>query len=349
MTPSRSRVLLIYTGGTIGMTEDPATRSLVPINFDRLEDSLPGLKRLSVDVDVIAEFEPKDSSDIGPEDWLRFSGAIAQHYHHYDGFVVLHGTDTMAFTASAMSFLLTGLAKPVILTGAQLPLGRVRTDGMENLITAIQIAGDRDPDGPSIREVAVYFGSELYRGNRTHKSNTEHFDAIESANCAPLATAGIHVRYHDHRLKPKPTALQARNALNPNVTLVKVFPGMSADQLQHALAIPGIRCAVIESFGSGNLPGAPAFLQVLEAATNRNIWLINVTQCSTGFVEHGLYATSAGLDGAGLISGGDMTTEAALTKAMVLLEVCENRRDFEREFHRPWCGERTNSSVFRTP
>lgn len=342
MNVSRPRVLLLYTGGTIGMTEDPDTGSLVPLDFNNLEEFLPELKRLDLDLEV-RELSPQDSSNVGPVQWLEIAGAVEQAFDHFDGFVVLHGTDTMSFTASAVSFLLENLSKPVIFTGSQLPLGKLRTDGVENMITAIQIAGDG-----TLEEVAIYFGSQLYRANRTHKHNTEHFDAIASYNLPPLAEAGIHLRYNEPLLlRADPEKFKCYDALDPRVGLVKFYPGMPHPLLADMLTSNAVKVIVLETFGSGNLPSDPDTLSLLRQSCEAGKWLINVTQCRTGFVQQGLYETSAALRDLGIISGADMTTEAAITKSMWLLTWCENREEFEREFRISHRGEVTNYSVLR--
>lgn len=330
------------------MTDDPVSRSLVPLDLHNLDDFLPEVQRLDVEISVHSFKKPLDSSNMGPEHWLHLTKLVEQHYSTQDGFVVLHGTDTMAFTASALSFLMPNLGKPVIITGSQLPLGKLRTDGVENLVTAIEIAADTINGRPAIQEVAIYFGASLFRGNRTHKSNTENFNAIESANFPALVDAGIHLRYNERVLRRPQDKFTAGKSLSDRVGLVKFFPGIRPGFVRQSLLGDDIKVAVLETYGSGNLPTHPEILEILEEAAKAGIWMINVTQCSKGFVEQGLYKTSTALRSLGLISAGDMTTEAALTKAMVLLDRCETKDDFEREFIRSMCGEVTNFSVLRS-
>lgn len=342
MTHARPRVLLLYTGGTIGMTEHPDSGALVPLDFDNLEALLPELRRLEVDLEVM-ELPAQDSSNIGPTNWLQMANTVKQAYAHFDGFVLLHGTDTMAYTASALSFLFENLGKPVVVTGSQLPLGKLRTDGVENMITAIQIAADRH-----VQEVCVYFGSKLYRGNRTHKHNTEHFDAIDSPNLAPLAEAGIHLRYNDAELITADTQqFKVHSQLDARVGLVKFYPGMPTSLLQAQLSSEAVQVVVLETFGSGNVPSDPGTLDALTRAVDSGKWLVNITQCATGFVEQGLYETSSALDKLGITPGADLTTEAAITKSMWLLTWCKTHVEFERAFLHSHRGELTNFSVLK--
>ena len=342
MTQARPRVLLLYTGGTIGMTEHPESGALVPLDFDNLENLLPELRRLDVDL-VVREIPAQDSSNIGPINWLEMARTVGQAYDQFDGFVMLHGTDTMAYSASALSFLFENLGKPVVITGSQLPLGKLRTDGVENMITAIQIAADSH-----VQEVCVYFGSRLYRGNRTHKHNTEHFDAIDSPNLPPLAEAGIHLRYNDTELitsNGQPFKVHAQ--LDARVGLVKFYPGMPAALLEAQLTSDAVQVVVLETFGSGNVPSDRLTLNALARAVDSGKWLVNITQCATGFVEQGLYETSSALEKVGITPGADLTTEAAVTKSMWLLTWCQTHAEFEREFLHAQRGELTNFSLLK--
>lgn len=315
-----SKILLIYTGGTIGMMEDPQTGSLIPFDFDQLQDNVPELKRFNFLIEVVSFDEPIDSSDVNLLHWQRMAQFIEVNYDHYDGFVILHGTDTMAYSASALSFMLEHLSKPVIFTGSQLPIGQIRTDGKENLITAIEIAASKDEDGSSvIQEVCVYFQSRLFRGNRTHKYNTENFDAFESANLDALAEVGIHIRYNkDLLLRPK-GAFTVRKHFDPSVVVLRIFPGITSAVVNGILGIPGLKAVVLETFGSGNGPTEYWFVQGIKQVIEGGIIVLNISQCNKGTVDQGRYETSSAFQRIGVISGADMTTEAALMKLMYLL------------------------------
>lgn len=345
-----SKILLIYTGGTIGMMEDPSTGSLIPLNFQELRNYIPELRRFTSTIEVIAFDHPIDSSDISIKSWESMAKIIEEHYNDYDGFVILHGTDTMAYTASALSFMLHGLKKPVILTGSQLPMGRLRTDGKENMITAIEIANARRNGEPVIQEVAVLFDSKLFRGNRTHKYSTENFDAFKSPNYEVLANIGIHILYNNQRLlRHEENRMNVRYEFNRNVSILKIFPGMTPEYVNAVLNIEGIQGILLETYGSGNAPKEQWFIDALYKAIERNIIILNITQCSKGFVEQGLYQTSAALQHIGVIGGADLTTEAALTKMMFILGqyenvTPENREEIQRALITPIAGELTTFS-----
>lgn len=340
---SASSVLLIYTGGTIGMLADPRTGALKAMDLAHLEKQVPELERIKVRLEAIAFARPIDSSDMRPTDWLRIAAMIGEHYDRFDGFVVLHGSDTMAYTASALSFLLEGLNKPVILTGSQLPIGTIRTDARENLITAIEIAAARDADGRAmVPEVAIYFEYRLMRGNRTVKVHAERFEAFRSPNWPVLAEAGVHLRYDRSAILPhREGPLKVHSALDERVAVVPLFPGISAAWMDHALSMPGLRGVVLGTFGSGNGPTNKDLLLALEAARERGILLLNVTQCVGGRVEQGRYVTSQAFAAMGMVSGQDLTVEAALTKLMFLLAQEQATDAVARGMAAPICGEFT--------
>ena len=313
-------ILLIYTGGTIGMIENSETGVLESFNFQHLKEHMPELKKLGYGVSTIQFDPPMDSSEMGPESWTKIEKIIADNYNTYDGFVVLHGTDTMSFTASALSFMLENLSKPVILTGSQLPIGMLRTDGKENLITAIEIAAAKENGQPIVPEVCIFFENDLMRGNRTSKINADHFNAFRSYNYPVLAHAGIYIKYDDrqiyHSVSRKP--LKPHYLLDRNVAILKLFPGISPLVIESILNIPGIKGIVMETFGSGNAPSQEWFLNMLKDAVDRGIVIVNITQCSAGSVEMHRYETGHKLLEAGVISGFDSTTESAVAKLMFL-------------------------------
>lgn len=313
-----SKLLLLYTGGTIGMVEDPRTGALQPFNFSQLREHVPELNRFNhLQIDVVTFDVPVDSSDMNITYWKSIGKTIYEAYPDYDGFVILHGSDTMSFTASALSFMFQHLAKPILLTGSQLPIGMIRTDGKENLITAIEIASDASHGIPMVQEVAIYFEYRLFRGNRTHKFNSEHFNAFVSPNYPVLAKAGVNIDYTPEAiLQNKGEPLSYSDRFSDAVAVLKLYPGISLSQVEYMLNTPGLRGVLMESFGAGNGPSDPAFVSLLEAAHERGICLFNRTQCDMGRVIHGKYKTSRGFIQAGVISAEDMTYEAAITKLM---------------------------------
>jgi L-asparaginase len=314
-------ILIIYTGGTIGMVNDPETGALYPLDFKQVSNYVPELKRFGYQLSALSFDPPIDSSNVEPGTWIRLAEVIEQNYEDFDGFVILHGTDTMAYSASALSFLLENLGKPVIFTGSQLPIGIIRTDGKENLISAIEIAADKKQGKPIVPEVCIFFQNKLFRGNRTIKYNAEYFNAFRSDNYPVLAETGIKISYHHSGiLKPRSRAqLIVHKTLDTNVAIVKVFPGISENVLASVFNTPGLRGVILETYGSGNAPTSPWFLRMIQRASDKGIIILNVTQCSAGKVDMSLYETGKKLLGSGVISGKDITTESALTKLMFLL------------------------------
>lgn len=336
------RVLLIYTGGTIGMGRNPETGALEPLNFNHLFARMPEFAALPVAVDVHQFPEPIDSSDMNPQLWGRIIQIIVGHYDRYDGFVILHGTDTMAFTASALSFMLQNLTKPVILTGSQLPINQLRTDGKENLITSIEIAAARKTDGtPYVPEVCIYFSGKLLRGNRSTKINSEGFNAFDSFNFPHLADAGVNIAYHeDLILRPDfAQPMTPHFAMDTNVLVFTLFPGIPEQTVRHVLEAPHLRGIIMRTYGSGNAPQQPWLMKLLTETTERGIVIINITQCATGPVEMARYSGGFLLQNAGVISGYDATVECAITKLMHLLGHTTDTDLVREKMSKALCGE----------
>lgn len=343
---TKPKILLIYTGGTIGMRRD-AGGTLVPFDFSAMYEEIPSLRRLEVDIEVLT-MTPIDSSNVMPERWVELAEIIRDNYALFDGFVVLHGTDTMSYTAAALSFMLENLAKPVILTGSQIPMGILRTDGRENLITALEIAGAKREGRALVPEVALYFQNRLFRGNRTTKRSAEELSAFYSYNYPPLAEVGVNISYN-HAAIYRPAecvdSLRIATELSDGVVVIKLFPGISESILRAILSVEGLRGVVLETYGSGNAPTSEWFINVLSEAIERGIIVINVTQCAGGSVSMDLYETGVGLQSIGVVSGHDMTTEAAVTKLMYLLGKNCSVEECRKLLDQPIKGEFTSPGV----
>ena len=338
--PPRASVLIVYTGGTLGMSYDES-HALMPFNFSRILEKIPALKEFNIHMTVISFPKLIDSANVRPEHWVNMAYIIYENYRRYDGFVVVHGTDTMAYSASALSFMLEGLNKPVIFTGSQLPIGSRRSDAHENFVTALEIASERAAGVPVVSEVCIYFGNLLLRGNRSSKRQSIHFDAFESENYPVLGEAGVVIDYNMSAIRPyqHDSKLTFHNQLNTNVALLKLFPGISRRVVESILQTPDLEGVVLETFGSGNAPTDAFLLDSLSDAIERGLVILNISQCSGGRVIQGHYQTSKSLENIGVVSGKDMTTEAAITKMMFLLGK-ETDYDQVRELlQKPLCGE----------
>jgi L-asparaginase len=336
-------ILIIYTGGTIGMVNDPVSGSLIPINFGDISDQVPELRKFGYRLRSIS-FDPViDSSNIDPSVWVKIADAIYENYNDYDGFVILHGTDTMAYSASALSFILENLEKPVIFTGSQLPIGVLRTDGKENLITSIEIAAEKKNGLPVVPEVCIYFDNKLMRGNRTTKISAEHFDAFNSPNYPPLAEAGLHIKFNTEHIR-YPVIRQelvVHRKINTNVAVLKLFPGMNRDFVNALVNTKNLQAIIMETFGAGNAPTYKWFLEEISQFIRKGGLILNVTQCHGGTVEMELYETGRELLKAGVISGRDLTSEASVTKMMHLLSRFDSTDKVTYYLERSLVGEIT--------
>lgn len=344
MISSEANVLLIYTGGTIGMVENLKTGALEAFNFSHLKSNVPEMKRLKFNVETYLFEPPIDSSEVSLKNWMSIAKTVQENYEKYDGFVILHGTDTMSYTASILSFMFENLTKPVILTGSQLPIGTLRTDGKENLITALEIAADKGEDGrPTVPELCVYMQNLLMRGNRTLKVNAEHFSAFNSPNYSPLGEVGIDIRYNEKFiLQPdydKPVVFHYD--IDDNVAILKLFPGIQPAVVEAVLNVPGLKGVVLETYGSGNAPRDQWFIDALGAAIDKGIVIVNVTQCLYGNVEMHRYGTGQHLQKLGVVSGHDITTEAAVAKLMLLIGENKSPEQIRVLMEKPLRGELT--------
>lgn len=339
----KPHILLIYTGGTIGMVKDFKTGALKSFNFDKLLKHIPELNHLNCSIDTISFEEPIDSSNMCPEKWVVLAEIIEENYDLFDGFVVLHGSDTMSYTSSAISFMIENLSKPIIFTGSQLPIGDLRTDAKENLITSIEIAAAHENGVPLISEVCLYFEYKLYRANRTTKINAEHFQAFSSFNFPPLAESGVHLKFFKNNFfKPIISGnLKVHKFLDSNIVVLKIFPGITQKVVESILKIKGLKGVVLETFGSGNAPSEEWFLDLVQEAIDSGIYIVNISQCAGGGVIMGHYETSLMLEKMGIISGNDSTTETALAKLMCLIGQNTPKKEFKLIFETSLRGEIT--------
>lgn len=341
-----SSILLIYTGGTIGMKQDPETGALMPFNFNEILLEVPELKKFGCKIDTFSFEPPIDSSDIQTDFWVEIAKLIKKNYKLYDGFVILHGTDTMSYSASALSFMLENLEKPVIFTGSQLPIGMLRTDGKENLISSIEIAAAKDSGGRAIvPEVCIYFENRLYRGNRTTKYNAEDFRAFRSANYPVLAEIGVHIKYNTSYIRYPQTwnnELSIKTKLGTSVAILKIFPGMSKEMVEPILNIKGLRALILETYGSGNAPTAEWFINLLKNAIAKGLIILNITQCHAGKVDMDAYSTGILLKKIGVIGGYDSTTEASITKLFFILGYTNDTQEIKRMLENNMRGEISN-------
>ncbi len=340
MVKKLPKILMVYTGGTIGMINDPENNMLKPFDFSQIKEEVPELNKINCAIDTISFEEPIDSSNVNTEIWEQIGDVIWDKYEDYDGFVVLHGTDTMSFTASALSFMFINLNKPIIFTGSQLPIGIVRTDGKENLITAIEIAADKKNGSPIVQEVAIYFEYQLFRANRTTKISSEHFDAFKSFNYPPLAEAGININYSYLNLyRPIEKEVNYFSGFNAAVSTIVFFPGITIDHLIHQFNNPQIKILILLTYGAGNLPLNNQLINLIEKQIKKGKIIINLSQCIAGKVDQKKYETGRQLENIGVLGAEDMTFEALISKSMLLLKKYNNVKEISKMLLSPLSGE----------
>ena len=341
MKPSKSKILIIYTGGTIGMVEDHVSKTLKPFDFNQINKELPELKKIKCKIDAVSFKNPIDSSNVSPVIWEKIGDYINSKYNDYDGFVVLHGTDTMSYTASALSFMFQHLSKPIIFTGSQLPIGMVRTDGKENLITAIEIAASKREGEPIVQEVAIYFEYQLYRANRTTKISSEHFEAFKSYNFPPLAIAGIDINYnHSVLFRPSAKKMKYIKGFDTNILVIVFFPGLDTESVKEMMQNSSSKVVVLMTYGSGNIPMSDKITKLIKKHIKKGKIFLNVSQCKAGRVEQQKYETGIQLHNLGVLGVYDMTLEAVISKTMLYLHKFPNDvSQFTSEFLTEKAGE----------
>ena len=341
MKPSKSKILIIYTGGTIGMVEDHVSKTLKPFDFNQINKELPELKKIKCKIDAVSFKNPIDSSNVSPVIWEKIGDYINSKYNDYDGFVVLHGTDTMSYTASALSFMFQHLSKPIIFTGSQLPIGMVRTDGKENLITAIEIAASKREGEPIVQEVAIYFEYQLYRANRTTKISSEHFEAFKSYNFPPLAIAGIDINYnHSVLFRPSAKKMKYIKGFDTNILVIVFFPGLDTESVKEMIQNSSSKVVVLMTYGSGNIPMSDKITKLIKKQIKKGKIFLNVSQCKAGRVEQQKYETGIQLHNLGVLGVYDMTLEAVISKTMLYLhKFPDDVSQFTSEFLTEKAGE----------